>query len=218
MLESTIQLNSHNHDNHRSFNSFGIGNNDVKDVSFDFKSKINKIFRISIINQFENKDMLKSGHSRTLETRLAKQIELIQMIDLSEYTKNILNMAKYDLNIPKEIKEVKDLSHFNETFRYVILYSICVSGGNNTNSDGMDLLKYYESKGFVFIYAQIKHTMKNVCENLYKFSKNIQTLDLDKSNISKYILILTKYVNENCDSILEHITFFDKMTDGELII
>lgn len=59
--------------------------------------------------------------------------------------------------------------------------------------------------------------MKNVCENMYRFSKSIQALDLDKSNISKYILILTKYVNENCDSILELISCFDRITDGDLI-
>lgn len=61
--------------------------------------------------------MLKSGHSKTLETRLTKYIELLQMIELSDYTKNVLEMAKYDMSIPKEIKGVKDLSNFNCTFK-----------------------------------------------------------------------------------------------------
>lgn len=61
--------------------------------------------------------MLKSGHSKTLETRLTKQIELLQMIELSDYTKNVLEMAKYDMSIPNEIKGVKDLSNFNSTFK-----------------------------------------------------------------------------------------------------
>lgn len=68
--------------------------------------------------------MLKSGHSRTLEIRLTKYTDLLQMIELSDYTKNILEMAKCDLKIPKEIKEIKSISNFNETFKYVILYSI----------------------------------------------------------------------------------------------
>jgi len=39
------------------------------------------------------------------------------MIELSDYTKNVLEMAKYDMSIPNEIKGVKDLSNFNSTFK-----------------------------------------------------------------------------------------------------
>ena len=106
--------------------------------------------------------------------------------------------------------------HHQKDYEGIELKDTIVHLSLDTRNNEIDNIIYYlicaQEKFNNSELLAFKGRIESASNKLYKFIKNMESKEIPEEEFSKEVEILTKFINENCDFIVEH-TFIPNKTE-----